>query len=442
MQRATFVIVVLLGIWICNLEAKKLPSFVERCKRNDPKLSECVKKSMLNFKKYLPKGVKELRLVPMDPYELERATLDASWMKAEFTNLKLYNSFDFEVDYINVDLDNNNIAVNLTQPYMEMKSHYKLAGQFLQFGLNGEGEIQANYTNTKTSSIMKGTKVEKKGQEYLELKDIDFRVTNEALEYFYLHDLFPNNPELTERVNSLFAENRMIFGYSAVNGKELPSFVKKCKRDDPGLNDCVKNALIEFKKYLPDGVEEMKLPPLNPYVLPEANIATPWMNTTLMNLKLYNSYDYVLDYFDINLNEGIIKLNTTVDHMEMNSRYEIDGKILQFTLHGEGEMEGKVNNTKVGIILSGKKIQRKGKEYLILEKIDYKLLEPPKAYMYFHDLFRNNPEITERVNMVIQENQEELFKDIYPLVEKIVSTIDLSLFKGVFDNFSLDELFD
>ncbi|KRT86740.1 hemolymph juvenile hormone-binding protein [Oryctes borbonicus] len=232
------------------------------------------------------------------------------------------------------------------------------------------------------------------------------------------------------------------FSYSAIYGKELPSFVKKCKRNDPGLNDCMKNALIEFKKYLPDGVEEMKLPPLNPYLLPKANIETPWMNTTLTNLKLYNSYGYTLDYFDIDLDKGVIKLNTTVDHMEMNSRYEIDGKILQFVLHGEGEMEGKVNNTKVGIILNGTKINRKGKEYLILENIDYKLLEPPKAYMYFHDLFRNNPEITERVNMVIQENQEELFKDIYPLVEKIISTIDLSLFKGVFDNFSLDELFD
>lgn len=62
--------------------------------------------------------------------------------------------------------------------------------------------------------------------------------------------------------------------------------------------------------------------------------------------------------------------------------------------------------------------------------------------MYFHNLFRNNPEITKTVNKVIEDNQDELFKDIHPLVEKIISEIDLSMFKGVFDTYSLNELFD
>ncbi|KRT86684.1 hemolymph juvenile hormone-binding protein, partial [Oryctes borbonicus] len=173
-------------------------SFIERCQRNDPNLSDCIKKAMLNLRKYLPKGIRELRLVPMDPYEVVKSTVEASGMKAELTNMKLYNAFNFEVDYLNVDLDANTIKVNLTQPYMELKSHYKLVGNFLQFNLNGEGEGRSNFTNIKSSSIMKGTKIEKKGEEYLQLTDIDFTINTGSLEYFYFEDLFPNNPELTE----------------------------------------------------------------------------------------------------------------------------------------------------------------------------------------------------------------------------------------------------
>lgn len=109
---------------------------------------------------------------------------------------------------------------------------------------------------------------------------------------------------------------------------------------------------MDFKPYLRDGVKEMKVPSLNPYVLPTATIRTNWMNTTLTNLNLYNSHDYVVDYFDIDLDQGVIRLNLTTDHMEMNSQYEIDGRILQFILHGEGKMEGNVSKFSFLILFS------------------------------------------------------------------------------------------
>lgn len=61
--------------------------------------------------------------------------------------------------------------------------------------------------------------------------------------------------------------------------------------------------------------------------------------------------------------------------------------------------------------------------------------------IYFDDLFHNNKELTETTNAVINENSEEILKELKPLVEETISTITFSIVKEVFDKFSVDELF-
>lgn len=105
----------------------------------------------------------------------------------------------------------------------------------------------------------------------------------------------------------------------------------------------MKTAILDFRQYLDKGVKELKLPSMNPYIVSKATFELPWGNGSLTNVMLYNAHAYEIEYCEFNLDEGTIRLNVTNPTMEMKSHYELDGKILQFTLHGEGEMEGVVS---------------------------------------------------------------------------------------------------
>lgn len=105
-----------------------------------------MKNAILNFKRYLPKGIPQLKIAPMDPYVLERSSLETSWMKIAFTNIRLYNAYDFDIDFLDLDLENNTIKLNLTQKYTELKCHYEMDGQLLEMKLEGNGDVEANFS--------------------------------------------------------------------------------------------------------------------------------------------------------------------------------------------------------------------------------------------------------------------------------------------------------
>lgn len=92
--------------------------------------------------------------------------------------------------------------------------------------------------------------------------------------------------------------------------------------------------------------------------------------------------------------------------------------------------------------LNGKIIQKDGKEYLNLDKSAVKMKDFVLEYIYFHNLFANNPELTERVNQIFLADPETYGEEVVPLIEKVIAEVGLQIFKGSFDRFSLDELFD
>lgn len=61
--------------------------------------------------------------------------------------------------------------------------------------------------------------------------------------------------------------------------------------------------------------------------------------------------------------------------------------------------------------------------------------------MHFDNLFHNNKELTETTNQLINENYDEIIKEVKPLVEETILAITYTILQQVFHTFSLDELF-
>lgn len=91
-------------------------------------------------------------------------------------------------------------------------------------------------------------------------------------------------------------------------------------------------------------------------------------------------------------------------------------------------------------MLQGHRQKVNGKEYIVFDTIDLDV-KLPGGRLYFADLFKGNPELTEHTNRIINDNVADILLDLKPVINKTIGDIILLLIKQVFERFSVDELF-
>lgn len=102
---------------------------------------------MMDIRIYLERGIKELNLVPMDPYVLPEVVLSTDWMNTTFNNMRVYRMSAFEINTIQVDFDKNPfVTIDYYHPYTEIKSHYRLDGTLLKIPIHADGESEARFS--------------------------------------------------------------------------------------------------------------------------------------------------------------------------------------------------------------------------------------------------------------------------------------------------------
>lgn len=98
------------------------------------------------------------------------------------------------------------------------------------------------------------------------------------------------------------------------------------------------------------------------------------------------------------------------------------------------------DNPKATVHFKGHRENLNGKEHILFDQInvDVKLTN---GKLYFADLFRENPELTEHTNRIVNENIADVLSDLKPVINQTIGDIILLLVKQVFERFSVDELF-
>lgn len=83
---------------------------------------------------------------------------------------------------------------------------------------------------------------------------------------------------------------------------------------------------------------------------------------------------------------------------------------------------------------------RNRKEYLVPDTADIDVAFGP-THLHFSDIVKGNPELTGKFNKILNANVEQLLSDVKPVVVETLGKVALRLIRGVFDTFSLEELF-
>lgn len=98
-------------------------------------------------------------------------------------------------------------------------------------------------------------------------------------------------------------------------------------------------------------------------------------------------------------------------------------------------------NLETQAVINGQRFGRRGKEYINFSKIKLDIQFGNPNSMVFDNIFRGNKELTDQTNRVISENIEGIMMEIKPVFDDTVAQLVLGLLRGVFNRYSLDDLF-
>ncbi|XP_015366046.1 PREDICTED: protein takeout-like [Diuraphis noxia] len=210
---------------------------------------------------------------------------------------------------------------------------------------------------------------------------------------------------------------------SAASVVKLPKGFIACKKDDPGVNTCIQQALQTAVPHLVKGIPSLGLIPIDPLIISQMDINQGVSNGPLdiklsfKDLYIHNIGSIKITSMKSNINNHTFNLKADFDEpLVLEGMYNIQGKIIILPIRGEGKSNLTLAALKVSIDINGKPVTRRGEEYMELESLDLKF-STSRLYIQLDNLFNGDQLLGNNMNMFMNQNWREILKDLQPAFE-------------------------
>ncbi|XP_058803119.1 circadian clock-controlled protein daywake-like [Phymastichus coffea] len=225
---------------------------------------------------------------------------------------------------------------------------------------------------------------------------------------------------------------------------KLPPGVTTCPKSEPNeFNKCVLKQLEILTPFLAKGIPAMKLPALDPLLLPslsiDRNLEALNIKANMSQIQVFGASNYLVDEIDAKPEQLAVYLKIHLPEVHVKGNYDVHGRLLLLPLSGVGSFKGNFTNTEVRVSARAKAVTDKtGVKRLELDKLQTKIrvgsgnikLKAPPAHTLTADaaatFFNSNP---------------RLVLDIAsPIVEDTAATVGRALVARALSVFAKDEL--
>ncbi|KAJ3618506.1 hypothetical protein MTP99_006486 [Tenebrio molitor] len=226
---------------------------------------------------------------------------------------------------------------------------------------------------------------------------------------------------------------------------KLPSTFKKCKKDQPDVNECLSTAVDDAIRQLDKPFKQVGLPSLEPLEIPavtiEAGTGAVGLQQNFKNVKIYGFTKPESTKFEIDLEKKTAKLEMIVPEIKILAEYDVNGKILLLPVYGEGPGTVIMKNMHGKLTFTFEEYEKKGEKHLKI--IEGKLkMQPESVHFNFENLFNGDKALGDNINKVMNENWEEVFSDVKSSYEDAFGQIVTGLFNGLLAKVPISELLE
>ncbi|KAB0792590.1 hypothetical protein PPYR_14549 [Photinus pyralis] len=231
-----------------------------------------------------------------------------------------------------------------------------------------------------------------------------------------------------------------------VRALELPTDFQKCSRVDPQLNDCLISAIQLALPILVRGLPEFGIETIEPVKVPNMKIDSDEGSVHVVqnyrNVRFQHLSKMKIEDVRAKITDDLFLVDVKVALKEttFQADYSLNGKVLIIPIYGAGNCTFTLKNTSIDLHLEGEFSHRDGTKYVTVERAKVNI-DPAKVEINFNNLFNGDQRLGASVNGVLNENWQELFKDVKPHYEESLETVFKSFANLILEKVPYDELF-
>ncbi|XP_063224513.1 protein takeout-like [Bacillus rossius redtenbacheri] len=220
-------------------------------------------------------------------------------------------------------------------------------------------------------------------------------------------------------------------------------FDKICSYTDPKLNECIKNTVQALRPKLQEGIKDLGLPSLEPLFIEqlvfEEGSGNYKFRQVMSNVSVFGLSQFSVQEVKTDLSKYYLEMDMRTPYMRFEGHYEMEGKILQLPIAGNGECVYNFTGVRTVAYTQGELVTREGQEYFHVKDLKWKI-EVEDAHSHFTNLFNGDKNLGEATNTFLNENWKEAFTTFKYLAEDAFGILFKDLANRVYSKFPVKEL--
>ncbi|CAH0399751.1 unnamed protein product [Chilo suppressalis] len=218
--------------------------------------------------------------------------------------------------------------------------------------------------------------------------------------------------------------------------KIAPNYIVPC----PGLkSDCLKSNIQQVIPEFVNGVPSIGIEVLDPLQQNNVDLSLPGgLNINFTNGTVTGLRQCVIESAAYKINEAVMNFHCD---LTVSGIYKANGKILFFSINGDGEAQIKTSNMTMKATLFFEDQTRDGKVYYVVKKTSFDYKYGGRVTFNITNLIKSSPNLSEAVLLFLNENWKAVTKEFGgPIVDEIFNSVIKNI-KKFFSNIPKDELF-
>ncbi|CAH1126007.1 unnamed protein product [Ceutorhynchus assimilis] len=234
----------------------------------------------------------------------------------------------------------------------------------------------------------------------------------------------------------------LILGIAKSEISRIPKFIEPCSKSAADFQKCCTDHGNKALPLLLQGDKELKIPKLNPYHLDKVVAdAGPNLKITLTNIELQGVDSLKVTDMNVDFDKKTVYISLHAERVMLIGTYAIDGKILVLPIKGNGPLNITIVDSQFKYSFSYKLENRAGVDYAIVQDNDSLDFKISKSYYKLDNLFNGNKAMGDNVNKFLNENDQDIIKELSATIKAVITSIARTTGGGVLSTIPFSELF-
>lgn len=197
-----------------------------------------------------------------------------------------------------------------------------------------------------------------------------------------------------------------------------------------------------MRPYLLKGIPELNVPSLDPFFVPEIKIAQTGgiqIAAGFKNITISGPTKFRLRSVRADVTSDKFRMKIWFPELVMRGIYDIRGQLLMMPINGRGPCFGNFSDIDGVLSIKLGRTKRDNKEFY---KVDFMQIEfnIGGAEVQLDNLFNGDRELSNTMNMFINENWRMVAAEIRPTLERTISEILMEVAGKFFEAYPIDKL--